>query len=529
MLWHCYKSIWKFGALLASADYRRHEIKKSKISFFESGGAYEAHRHLVLCSRYNAWKPEVSLRILCPAIPGSVVSLVVWSSTVVIRSAGPRSTTRATRSKFSTSSTCSSPTRLSKHCPKLEKSGLMYSSEKFLENSKMEPLTHRSHGRSEDTCLTPTTKPNLSSELVCSPLSSFHYRHLPSIRSEYRGESPYLTTISQIYRSPLIFLSLLSSNCSTYSHSHFTTRSTTLFNFNSILPAIVPQSCGEPKFLGTRLTINKLSHSPFLAKQLLVCGDVEVNPGPGTPTDARNSNSNDKNHESDLQVVSYNVRGLGEEKKCRHLINYLNKTCTNKNVDVIIALQETLIQTPLKIPYLWRGNMHLTPGTGNGRGCISLVSSHLNVISHLTIDDRAHVIALQKTGDLKVAYIVANIYAPNAHNEDKLVFFEEVLDKVAEMEERFECNNVIMLGDFNLIFKESEKVNRAFSGNEKRVATTLGRMLHEADLHDAWADRDERRMEFTWRRPNSNSISVLDRVMYRKTNLECLRIKSNWG
>ena len=262
-------------------------------------------------------------------------------------------------------------------------------------------------------------------------------------------------------------------------------------------------------------------NDPFLAKRLLQCGDVEVNPGPEPNATVNNGPKRDV----DLQVVTFNVRGLGDEKKCRHLINHFNKKYTNKNVDSVIALQETLIQTAMKIPFLWRGNLYITPGTGNGRGCITLVSNHLSIISHTSIEDRAHVLALQKLGDPKITYIVANIYAPNAHNEAKIIFFEEVLDRIAEFEERFECDNVILLGDFNLIFNDYERVNRAFSGNEKRVADSVARLLEEADLCDAWNGNKV----FTWRRANSNVMSMLDRVMYRTGKLICAETKASWA
>ena len=227
-----------------------------------------------------------------------------------------------------------------------------------------------------------------------------------------------------------------------------------------------------------------------------------------------------------LQVVSYNVRGLGDEHKCRHLINHFNRTLGNKSqIDAIIGLQETMIQVPLKIPYLWRGNMHLTPGAGNGRGCITLTSSHVNIIASRNIADRAHVLALQRLGAQGATYIVANIYAPNAHNAAKLEFFEEVLETIQEFEESYECNNVILLGDFNLVFNENEIINRLFTGNEKRISGSVARLLEEADLQDAWGERKD----FTWRRPNSNTFSILDRVMYRTNLLEVLDVKANWA
>ena len=314
--------------------------------------------------------------------------------------------------------------------------------------------------------------------------------------------------------------------------------STLSLKYPSGLKSVQGQSCSEKvssksssnltnNLTTVRLTsVNELMiviNSPLLARLLQQCGDIEANPGPDDVD--RSGAKVPRISEVDLQVVSYNVRGLGDEKKCRHLINHFNIVASKNNVDAIIALQETLIQTPLKIPFLWRGNFHLTPGTGNGRGCVTLFSNHLNVVTHSTLDDRAHILVLQKSGDLKISYIVANVYAPNIHNEDKIMFFDEVLDRVTEFEERYECDNVLLLGDFNLIFKESEKLNRVFSGNEKRVAASVGRLLREADFSDAWTDRTD----YTWRRPNSNTMSVLDRVMYRAGKLKRVSIKSNWA
>ena len=227
----------------------------------------------------------------------------------------------------------------------------------------------------------------------------------------------------------------------------------------------------------------------------------------------------------DLKVVSYNVRGLGDERKCRHLLNHFNSNYLNKNTDCFIALQESLIETPQKIPYIWRGNLHFTAGTGNGRGCITLMSSHLNVVSYLTIEDRAHVLAVSKSGDQRVSYIIANIYAPNGYNDRKILFYEEVLDAITELEERFDCSNVILLGDFNLIFRDADKSNRSFSGTERRISTAVGRLLSESNLTDAWGTLST----FTWRRANTNVFSQLDRVMYRNDHLECQSIAADWS
>ena len=54
---------------------------------------------------------------------------------------------------------------------------------------------------------------------------------------------------------------------------------------------------------------------------LLRCGDVERLPGPRNTGD-QNSGTARPSVRPNLFVLSYNVRGLGDEKKLRHLMNY---------------------------------------------------------------------------------------------------------------------------------------------------------------------------------------------------------------
>ena len=136
----------------------------------------------------------------------------------------------------------------------------------------------------------------------------------------------------------------------------------------------------------------------LIRAQLLRSGNVEENPGP---------KAHGKEHEAALRVTSYNVRGLNDECKLRHLINHLYLGIRNKNSDYIACLQETFITHPGKIPYLWRGNYELTQGTGNSCGCVTFLSPHLNVLRTSTIEDRAHVLAIQRFGENEIAYIVS--------------------------------------------------------------------------------------------------------------------------
>ena len=241
-------------------------------------------------------------------------------------------------------------------------------------------------------------------------------------------------------------------------------------------------------------------------------GGVEPNPGP-------------RPDRGSLLVTSYNVRGLNDERKLRHLLNFCMKQNTGKAIDYVTCLQESFIQKSGKIPYLWRGNFYLTPGTGNSCGCLTLLSAHLDIIEKRDIENRAHVIACKRSGETNTAYIIANVYAPNPNSREKISFFEELADTVLEFQENHQCTTTVVLGDFNLIFKSHEAKNRNFSAQEKKVSKTVLELLASIGLKDIWEDR----RGFTWRRPNSDTFSTIDRMFFSKTNLEMTKLTDHWS
>ena len=265
------------------------------------------------------------------------------------------------------------------------------------------------------------------------------------------------------------------------------------------------------------------SYSCLQELKLLRSGDVEENPGPEERGQLENDQPRDRSH--DLRVTSYNVRGLNDDAKLRHLINYCYGQNLGKNKDSVYCFQETYVQNAGKIPYLWRGNFHLTPGRGNSLGCLTLLSSHLNVVSSRDLDGRGHVLAVQKLGEMSVTYVICNLYAPNSNNQEKIDFYEDVFDNLLEFEQLYDCNNVIVVRDFNLVFKMAECKNRSFGRAEQNVAKAVKRIINSANLDDLWATNPR----FTWRRPNSESFSSIDRILFNKGQIAVNSINVNWS
>ena len=145
----------------------------------------------------------------------------------------------------------------------------------------------------------------------------------------------------------------------------------------------------------------KRDYTETKRRLLLLSGDTEENPGPGANT----GGSVRGPRESTILVTSYNVRGLGDELKLRHLVNacYKKSQGPNPDRDLIFCFQETYINQRNKLPYLWRGNYHLTNGNGHKCGCLTLVSSHVNIVHKVDFEDRGHLLVCQRTGDLKAS------------------------------------------------------------------------------------------------------------------------------
>ena len=58
--------------------------------------------------------------------------------------------------------------------------------------------------------------------------------------------------------------------------------------------------------------------------------------------------------------MSLNLRGLGDKKKLRHLINYCYKK-SNEAIDSVYLLQETHSSNLGLIKYIWRGDLKGVP------------------------------------------------------------------------------------------------------------------------------------------------------------------------
>ena len=154
-----------------------------------------------------------------------------------------------------------------------------------------------------------------------------------------------------------------------------------------------------------------------------------------------------------------------------------------------------------------------------------MLSSHINVVESRNLGNRAHILACQKVNETKVSLIVANIYAPCPNTNEKLEFFNELFETISTLEATHECANIIVAGDFNLIFSPHELKNRMHTTQEKRIAAAVAQMMDEADLQDVW----DSNKGYTWNRSKTDIFSTIDRILFSKNFLALSSLKVNWS
>lgn len=252
------------------------------------------------------------------------------------------------------------------------------------------------------------------------------------------------------------------------------------------------------------------AHVSIIKWRLLLSGDIEPNPGPHPA----------ETPETSIRILTQNCRGMGEHKKLKLILNKSQAFLKKKSSMSAVLLQEIMIKDDSQINIAWRGNYVFTPGTGHGRGCLTLLNANLTPNNVTRIEDRAHVFKLQHSRN---NLVVANIYAPTGLNDEKINFFRRIISEINKI--RDPEDDVILGGDFNLIFHQFESKHRRHPEREQRMANHIKQLLDDANLIDAWSGSGDKQTH-TWRR-NAQS-SRLDRILYSLNNCKQQRVVADW-
>ena len=91
-----------------------------------------------------------------------------------------------------------------------------------------------------------------------------------------------------------------------------------------------------------------------------------------------------------------------------------------------------------------------------------------------------------------ISLVLANLYAPNEDNPD---FFKELIDLL----DNFECNNVIIGGDFNLVLNVKADKRGGRPTTHEKCRKFVINTMENLDLHDVWRRGHPAEFGYTWR------------------------------
>lgn len=219
-----------------------------------------------------------------------------------------------------------------------------------------------------------------------------------------------------------------------------------------------------------------------------------------------------------LNLVSLNVRGLGNKCKRITLFNWLKR----KYKDCIILLQETHSTQDIEKQWQdeWGSHIEFSHFNKQSRGVAILFNKQANYEIVNTCNDNEGRFLLVELLIEDQPFSLCNIYAPTKDaQEEQAIFFKFILDTLFD----HVGENLILGGDFNVCMYPIDKQggrDEAISNSAKKIFE-IQEML---SLVDAWRTLNENVKRFTWRGKTKRGLvaSRIDFFLISKHLLPCV-------
>ena len=192
--------------------------------------------------------------------------------------------------------------------------------------------------------------------------------------------------------------------------------------------------------------------------------------------------------ESNFDILTWNVRELGDYGKRRKIFNLIKKHISK---EAIVLLQETHSTEIVEKQWeqLWRGS---------SRGTLIAFSEGSDFkIKEKDIDNKGRYVILEVEIQKK-PYVLINYYAPNLETEQVSVL-NDILRKLTNFEIS-DYAKIIFGGDFNMILNLNLHADGGNPSLKSNSINVLNKILSENDLIDIWWVRHPEEHTFTWRK-----------------------------
>ena len=207
--------------------------------------------------------------------------------------------------------------------------------------------------------------------------------------------------------------------------------------------------------------------------------------------------------DDNLFINTINVRGLGNNVKCKSMLDWLSKKCG------IYFLQETHTNelSEEKWKSSWKGDLYLAHGKTNSKGVAILIHEKLPVeVLEQIVDEGGRYIALKVKMNDEIL-LLCNCYFPTkSHQQDQIKLLNELTDMLLGYADL----PLVIGGDFNVVLNpELEKSNYDNSDiDSKRFRAALLSFLEIFNLEDIIRNITPTKKIYTWH--NKNISTRLD-------------------
>jgi len=195
----------------------------------------------------------------------------------------------------------------------------------------------------------------------------------------------------------------------------------------------------------------------------------------------------------DLKIVSFNVRGLNNDKKRIAIFKYLKINQTD-----IALLQETYSNEEDTIKWIqeWEGSGYCVHGSKHSRGVMILFRKGFDVeILSQKLDTKGRFIIMKvKVND--EAFNLINIYAPNKEKE-QIQFYEDLIHVIAA-ENIASSDSNILAGDWNVVLDIKLDKHGGLDTTKSKSLDKLNKLINILELEDIWRIKHGNTKRFTW-------------------------------
>ena len=218
-----------------------------------------------------------------------------------------------------------------------------------------------------------------------------------------------------------------------------------------------------------------------------------------------------------FEVVSYDVNGIGDDRKRRKKFNFLKKQTSNKAVIFMQEIHSTKA-TEKRFEYQWGGKMLFSHGTSNSTGvciCFRYNLEH-KIIKVISDAEGRYIIANTEIQGNPYAHV--NFYAPNTET-GQIKTFQDLANRLSDLDADPECN-YIFGGDWNLTFHttmDSMGGGGCSPKLKEKSIFHLRSIMFDYDLVDIYRLRSPGLRQFIWRRKTPLTMRRLDFFLISNT------------